>query len=532
MKNVYNAAIYCRLSREDENNTSQSESIKNQLDYLTRYVHAQGWNIAGTYIDDGYSGTSFDRPGFKRMVEDIEAGRVNLVITKDLSRLGRDYIETGRYMEKYFPEKSIRYIALNDGIDTFEDTAVNDITPFKSVINDLYARDISKKVRSVLRTKAAAGLFIGAFAPYGYKKDPANGSRLLVDEAAASVVRRIFKMYIEGHGLSCIAHALNAEKVPNPAGYKAAGSRYKNGRLKNPLWGPSTIKSILSNPTYAGNITQGKYKKASYKSGKLLTLDRSSWVTVKSTHEPVVSEEDFDLVQKMMSRRNTGNFNSKKPLKLFSGYVFCGDCGEYMTFTTTKKGEEYLICSRYKRYTSKYCSRHAISSGDLQSAVWEDMRTMVEPAIKRADIPGEIQKHWRENRRQAVQKDLADVRKKMDEIDHVIKNLYLDKVKGVLGEQEFMGLSREFGREKEALADRYNQLQAALGRHAGAAVEAEGALLPPGSLWNASALTRELLEKLVDKIEVFEDGGLKITYKFKNPLATGSKPVFFCSRLL
>jgi len=519
MKTIYNAAIYCRLSREDENNTPQSESIKNQVDFLTRYVIERGWNITGTYTDDGYTGTNFDRPDFKRMLEDIEEGKVNLVITKDLSRLGRDYIETGRYMEKYFPEKKVRYIAVNDGIDTFEDSGSNDMSPFKSVINDLYARDISKKVRSVFKNKVISGKFIGAFAPYGYKKDPENNNRLIIDEAVAGTVRRIFRMYMEGHGLSHIAHTLNSEKTPNPSSYKAAECDYKNGRIKNFLWAHNTVKNILINPTYAGNMAQGKYRKVNYKSKKLLTLDRSSWVVIENTHDPIVSLEDFDLVQKMMRRKNNPDFSTKNPVKLFSGYVFCGDCGEYMTFASTPGGEEYLICSRYKRYTSKYCTRHAIRVSELEKAVHQDINVMVKSVVMHVDVVKESQKITVEKRRKEITDDMNGINKKLSEIISVIKSLYMDKVKGVLGEQEFLELNREFNREKEVLAYKYNQLKTSLDRQAESDKEVESTFKVINSLLNAPKLTREVLEKLVDKIEIYEDNSIKVTYKFKNPLA-------------
>lgn len=211
----FRAAIYCRISREDSG-LEQSESIVNQRDFLQRYVKEQGWQLYDVYIDDGFTGTSFDRPGFKRLLADIEAKRVNLVITKDLSRLGRDYITTGHYIERYFPEKRVRYIAVNDNIDTYIDSMGNDITPFRSVINDLYARDISVKVRAAMDSKRKEGKFIGAFPPYGYLKDPTDKNKLILDEETAPVVAQIFQLYVEGWGLSQIARWLNEEGIITP----------------------------------------------------------------------------------------------------------------------------------------------------------------------------------------------------------------------------------------------------------------------------------------------------------------------------
>lgn len=513
----YNAGLYCRLSREDENNTSQSESIKNQIEFLTKYIVEKGWNIVDIYVDDGYSGTSFDRPAFKRMIEDIESGKINLVVTKDLSRLGRDYIETGRYMERYFPEKNVRYIAVNDGIDTFTENGNNDMSPFKSVINDMYAKDISKKVRSVFKVKVASGKFIGAFAPYGYKKDSLDNSRLVIDDVVASAVRSIFRMYIEGKGLTNIAHTLNSEGLPNPTAYKATLGNYKNSNSKIGLWEHSTIKVILSNPTYAGNLAQNKFRKVNYKSKKHLAVDRANWVVVENTHEPIITMIDFELVQAMLHRRSSANVLCKKSAKPLSGFVFCGDCGEYMTFHDTPRGTEYLICSKYKRYTSKYCSRHAIKVDDLQASVLEDIRVMIKSVINNEEIVSETKIQTGSRNQSKYEKELNLLSKKITEINNTIKSLYVDKVRGILSEQDFMEFNKSFSVEKDVLILRHNELQKLKERQSEQASELDTVQSIVDSISNASELTREILEKLVEKIEIFEDSSIKITYKFKNP---------------
>ena len=230
-----------------------SESIINQKEFLTKYVAKQpNWLLIDIYIDDGFTGTNFNRPSFIRLKEDIEQGKIDMVITKDLSRLGRDYIDTGYYLEKYFPTKNVRYIAVNDGVDTFSKTSNNDIGPFLSVVNDMYAKDISKKVRTVKRTKAEKGEFIGAFAPYGYKKHSNDITKLIVDEEAAEVVKYIFNEYVNGNGLAYIAHRLNEKKIDCPSIYKQRNSKYHCKATAN-LWGHNTIKSILTNKVYTGD---------------------------------------------------------------------------------------------------------------------------------------------------------------------------------------------------------------------------------------------------------------------------------------
>lgn len=329
--NNYKVGIYCRLSREDELGY-QSESIKNQKDYLTKYVVDNEWTIVDIYIDDGYTGTNFDRPDFKRLIKDIEKGNINIVITKDLSRLGRDYISTGYYLEKYFPENDIRYIAVNDAIDTFKNSAGNDISPFKSVINDMYAKDISMKVRSVMDSKRKEGKFIGAFAPFGYKKCKEDKNKLEIDEKIAPIVRRIFHMYIGGFGISKIAHTLNDEGVICPTEYKQKTTNYKGTVIKR-LWNHNTVRAILKNPTYMGCLAQNKYKKVNYKSKKLRTLSSDEWIIIEDTHKPIIDKKTFKDVQSMMKRKYSSEYKGKKSNRLFSGFVYCGDCEAYMTYT-------------------------------------------------------------------------------------------------------------------------------------------------------------------------------------------------------
>ena len=328
MDRKHRAGLYLRLSKEDEAQ-GQSGSISNQRAILERYAQDQGWEVAGCYIDDGYSGLHFDRPGFQRLLSDIEAGLVNLVLTKDLSRLGRDYIDTGYYLERYFPSRQVRYIALADGIDTFaSSSAQNDMGPFKSVMNDLYAKDISQKVRAVMDTKREAGQFIGAFAPYGYQKDPENKNRLFVDGPAAEVVRRIFEEYLAGQSMAGIARRLNQEGVLPPSRYKAEIQRlpYHNANAVQGVWRAETIRTILGNPTYAGDLAQGKNEKWSYKLKASHKVPRQEWTVVPDTHEAIIDKEAFQIVQQLLERRS-GHCKTKAHSHLLSGLVFCGDCG-------------------------------------------------------------------------------------------------------------------------------------------------------------------------------------------------------------
>ena len=300
---LYTVAIYLRLSRDDENE-GDSESIINQREYLTKYVKNQtNWLLVDIYVDDGFTGTNFNRPDFIRMKNDIELGKINLVITKDLSRLGRDYIDTGYYLEKYFPAKRVRYIAVNDGIDTFEkNNGNNDMGAFKSVVNDMYAKDISKKVRTAKKTKAEKGEFIGAFAPYGYKKHPDDITKLIIDEEVANVVRYIFTEFNNGNGLSYIARRLNEKNIECPSIYKQRTTKF-HCKTFTGLWGHETVKSILTNKVYIGDLVQRKGEMVSYKVKKYMKLPESEYIIKKNVHEAIISEEEFNLAQSILKAK-------------------------------------------------------------------------------------------------------------------------------------------------------------------------------------------------------------------------------------
>ena len=515
-KEKFKAGIYCRLSREDEGGL-QSESIKNQKEFLTKYVLEQGWQVADIYIDDGYSGTTFDRPDFLRLLQDIEAKKVNLVITKDLSRLGRDYIQTGHYIEKFFPEKSIRYIAVNDGIDTFLNSAGNDISPFRSVINDMYARDISVKVRSAMDSKRKSGKFIGAFAPYGYSKDPEDNNRLIIDQETAPVIRRIFQLFLSGKGLTAIAHQLNEEDIITPTENKEKVSNYK-GTVKVKLWCHATIKFILQNPTYMGCLAQHKYKKVNYKSKKQKTLPKDRWIVVDDTHEAIIDKKTFEDVQKLISRKSNTEFMCKRETRLFSGFVFCGDCGSYMT-TTKIRGKVFLICSVYKRYTSKYCTRHSFVEEQLKKIILEDIQTFAEESVDKSKLYRTANKLTIPKPEQHLEQEMIKIQNRLEEIKKVIKSLYNDKVKGVLDEQDFIELNGEFAMEKTALGNRYEILHGKAEELKKEQQDRNGIVSLVEEIMILKELDRYALEKLISKIEIFEGNQVKIHYRFKNPEA-------------
>ena len=509
MDRKHRAGLYLRLSKEDEAQ-GQSGSISNQRAILERYAQDQGWEVAGCYIDDGYSGLHFDRPGFQRLLSDIEAGLVNLVLTKDLSRLGRDYIDTGYYLERYFPSRQVRYIALADGIDTFaSSSAQNDMGPFKSVMNDLYAKDISQKVRAVMDTKREAGQFIGAFAPYGYQKDPENKNRLFVDGPAAEVVRRIFEEYLAGQSMAGIARRLNQEGVLPPSRYKAEIQRlpYHNANAVQGVWRAETIRTILGNPTYAGDLAQGKNEKWSYKLKASHKVPRQEWTVVPDTHEAIIDKEAFQIVQQLLERRS-GHCKTKAHSHLRSGLVFCGDCGRPMTFCRRSSGRSFvLICSGYSRYGE--CQRHTTDEAQLERTVLERLNGFAKQVLPSGVEEALLQSCSGRNEALWMQ-EKTHAQERFNQIGSILQALYEDRAAQRLEESEFTQLAATYREEKRKLQsllegghlrgeDRFLFLRAA------------------HKLLYFEQPDRRLLCRMIRRITIGQGGAVSIDYSFQAP---------------
>ena len=376
----WNTALYIRLSRED-GDKEESDSVANQRRLLTEYIKGQKELVFyDIYVDDGFSGTNFNRPGFKKMMRDAEEGRVNCVIVKDLSRFGRDYIDTGRYLERIFPEYGIRFISLSDGIDS-KKQSYDLLLPIKNVFNEQYARDISRKVHTAVRTKQRAGEFIGAFSSYGYRKAPGDKNKLLIDEYAAKVVRSIFEMYIKGYGKQRIAKELNQKGIPCPSEYKRLnGEHYKNcNRLEQTsYWTYSTINSILHKELYTGKMVQGTRRQ--HMRGRQKKVEKENWIVVENTHEPIIDKDTWDKAQSLLERR-TRTVSMENDQNIFAGFVKCGDCGRAMTKNTWTgkdgKRRRTLYCGTYKRNGMHFCTPHAVPLALLEDIVLEDFNQLL-----------------------------------------------------------------------------------------------------------------------------------------------------------
>lgn len=500
-RNTYRAGLYMRLSKDDERE-GESSSITNQRKMLQAYVREHGFAVYDEYVDDGWSGTSFDRPDFKRMIADIEAGRVNLVLTKDLSRLGRDYIAAGQYTEIYFPSKGVRYIAINDGYDS--DSPYTDIAPFKNVINEMYARDTSKKIRSAFTTKMREGSYIGNFAPYGYQKDEANKNHLLPDPRSGAIVKRLFQMAAEGTGLTEIARILNSEGVPSPAVYRCMKHPDLNveAYTQRREWTAAGLSKILRNVTYLGHTAQGKTTKVSFKSKLTLSNPRENWIIVENTHEPLVDEETFSLVQRIMHSRTC--HKTKGFHNLFSGLAKCADCGRNMSAVgTRKKGAlANLVCGGYKLYGSGECSNHAIDYETLYAIVLEAIRAEI--AFTEQERREMAEKLRREAMEQSAQQnresEMDALRQRDKELDSIIGKLYDDHLSGLLSDERFGKLMGKYENEAEMIQQQLKTLELSAPAESAPTDDQFYALVQEYT--NLESLTPELLYKLVEKIEI------------------------------
>ena len=509
----YHAALYIRLSKEDENE-GPSESVTNQKSLLDEFVKNNRLYVYDVYIDDGYSGTNFDRPAFQRMIADIEAGKVNMVITKDLSRLGRDYIMTGHYMERYFPEKRVRYISLLDGIDTGVESTANDITPFRAIMNDMYAKDISRKIKSVKRDKQRKGQFIGGKPVYGYKMHPTEKNKIVVDEEAAVVVRRIFAMALDGISCRKIAAKLNEEGVPTPAAY--AGLTVPNPGPYTGLWSSERISEMLQNETYIGNMVQGRTVKISYKSRKCLKQDRENWVVVEGTHEPLVDNETFQKVRMLVnSRRHT---RSRTYDFLLKGLIFCHECGYPLAVLNRKNaaGEDvlYFVCRTYQRFTKAgVCTCHSIKEKTVTDAVIAKAREVCEASLNPRELLPMAQEAVEQAQKEnAPENEMQAIQNRIDSLTDNLDKMYMDRLSGLLAETDFERIYQRVKMERAVLEDKLKAMEAQ--KECPVSTEDRARALVQ-KFMDSAFTSRELLVSLIQRVELTEEKQIIIKFRFR-----------------
>ena len=511
---LFNVAEYIRLSRED-GDKAESDSIGNQRKLITDYLKGKDeFVLYDTYVDDGFTGTNFKRPAFMRMIEDIEPGKLDCVIVKDLSRFGRDYIDTGKYLERYFPDRDVRFISITDNIDSMKQ-AYDMLLPIKNIFNEQYARDISKKVHSSMRTKQRAGEFIGAFASYGYKKSHADKNKLVIDEYAAGVVRRIFRMYISGLGKNSIAATLNKEGIVCPSEYKKMnGENYRNShRLESTFyWTYSTINRLLQNEMYIGNMVQGR--KTQRMRGKQRATDREDWIIVKGTHEAIIDEDTWKKTQDLLKRR-TRNQDLSSNRTIFAGFIKCGECGRSLV----RKGNSYS-CGTYVRTGRQYCTPHTVSHAVLEKLLLEDLNSAIQGV-------NDLEKIVRESCGPVTSDGRADRERsvlcaELEKVRRLKKSVYEDYRGNLISREECIAYRQEYIKKEEQYIKRLAGLEKELRGTDGGFLEAS---------WVKSLLERHQVETLdrgmvvemLHEIKVYEDCGhqlrklrIEIAYNFSD----------------
>ena len=508
MSNLKKTALYCRLS-QDDGLEGDSNSIQNQKNILQKFAEDHHFPNPCFYVDDGFSGGNFQRPAFQQMISDMENGEIGIIVTKDLSRLGRNQLHTGLYIEERFPMFGVRYIAINDNVDT-DSSESNDLMPFKNLFNEWFIRDTSRKIRAVLKAKAERGERLGTRAPYGYIKDPET-KKLAVDDEAAAIVRRIFAMRASGNGPSQIARILKKEQVLTPTmyAYTRYGMNHTCLDTAHPYnWSDSAIANLLENEIYLGNTVNMKYSTKSYKDKRRVEHSREECLVFKDTHPALITQEVWDIVQRV--RKNRRRPTKMEEQNKYSGLVFCADCGSNMVLhraRTMSASYNHFTCRTYKK-DGESCTGHYIRECVLDEVVLEDLRRVTAMARERPEEfaayigsrqSAEIQ---REIRRQ--EKELAAMRKRKAELDAIFKKLYEDSVLSRITTEQFQMLSSSYTEEQNQIAAGIPQKEADIQRLRETVSGTDGFLDKAKRYMDITELTPELLRLFIEKIVVHE----------------------------
>ena len=518
-------ALYCRLSKDDEQ-IGDSNSIVHQKEILAKYAKEHGFTNIEFYVDDGFSGTNFNRPDFQRMMADAEEGKISTVIVKDMSRFGRDYIMVGYYTEIYFSNLDIRFIAINDNVDSNIQTE-NDLTPFKNVFNEWYARDTSKKIRAVFKAKGNSGKHLTTNPPFGYKKDPNDKDKWIIDEEAATTVRRIFQMYVEGYRISEIGHKLTEEKVETPILYYMNRGIKTNARSEYPeIWDLMSIKYILSQTAYAGHTVNFQTAVKSYKTKKQIRLPKEDWIIYRNTQEPIIDEKTFETVQQMRKvKRARTKYNEPN---MFSGLLYCADCGNHRTIQRVARNRKMdnFSCATYRKKKKGLCSCHRILVSDLETIVKEDLQKVCEYVfLHEKEFTDEYLSGSKKETAKFQSKTKAELKRlseRQEEIGKIIRKLYEDNVNGRITDERFDFLAKSYEDEGNDLKTKIQELKNALASSVQDEEKLSKFLKVVKSYTKIEELTPEILNSFIEKIYIGEtekyDGRkmqeVEIIYKF------------------
>ena len=500
-------ALYARLSKDDDL-VGDSNSIVHQKEILAKYAKEHGFTNIEFYIDDGFSGTNFNRPDFQRMMADAEEGKISTVIVKDMSRFGRDYIMVGYYTEIYFSNLDIRFIAINDNVDSNIQTE-NDLTPFKKVFNEWYARDTSKKIRAVFKAKGNSGKHLTTNPPFGYKKDPNDKDKWIIDDEAAATVRRIFQMYVDGYRISEIGHKLTEEKVETPILYYMNRGIKTNARSEYPeIWDLMSIKYILSQTAYAGHTVNFQTAVKSYKTKKQIRLPKEDWIIYRNTQEPIIDEKTFETVQQMRKvKRARTKYNEPN---MFSGLLYCADCGNHLTIQRVARNRKMdnFSCATYRKKKKGLCSCHRILVSDLETIVKEDLQKVCEYVfLHEKEFTDEYLSGSKRETVKFQAKTKAELKRlseRQEEIGKIIRKLYEDNVNGRITDERFDFLAKSYEDEGNELKTKIQEFKNALASSVQDEEKLSKFLKVVKSYTEIEELTPEILNSFIEKIYIGE----------------------------
>ena len=500
-------ALYARLSKDDDL-VGDSNSIVHQKEILAKYAKEHGFTNIEFYVDDGFSGTNFNRPDFQRMMADAEEGRISTVIVKDMSRFGRDYIMVGYYTEIYFSNLDIRFIAINDNVDSNIQTE-NDLTPFKNVFNEWYARDTSKKIRAVFKAKGNSGKHLTTNPPFGYKKDPNDKDKWIIDDEAAATVRRIFQMYVDGYRISEIGHKLTEEKIETPILYYMNRGIKTNARSEYPeIWDLMSIKYILSQTAYAGHTVNFQTAVKSYKTKKQIRLPKEDWIIYRNTQEPIIDEKTFETVQQMRkAKRARTKYNEPN---MFSGLLYCADCGNHLTIQRVARNRKMdnFSCATYRKKKKGLCSCHRILVSDLETIVKEDLQKVCEYVfLHEKEFTDEYLSGSKRETVKFQAKTKAELKRlseRQEEIGKIIRKLYEDNVNGRITDERFDFLAKSYEDEGNELKTKIQEFKNALASSVQDEEKLSKFLKVVKSYTEIEELTPEILNSFIEKIYIGE----------------------------
>lgn len=527
----YKTAAYLRLSKGDGDSDSsskgESNSISNQRLIIERFLqNNEDFEIVETYVDDGYTGTNFDRPGVQKMLKDIDSGLIDCVIVKDLSRFGRERIETGMYILKEFESKGVRFIAINDNYDSLTAGSGDKhlVMPIKAMTNDFYSQDISNKVKASQSVKREKGEFMGAQAPFGYVKDPDNPNHLLVDPEAANIVRMIFAKRISGMSANEIAEHLKTAGVMTPSCYKEAHDpSYRNTSTKpgRSNWTAKQVLTVLKNETYLGFVVQGKTRRVSYKVNRRVNIPEEEWCVVPNMHVPIVSESDFNIVKSLL-KRDTMKASGRTGSYLFSGLLFCGDCGSPMLrrFRRNKGGSHVsYIC---KGYTNKEgCSSHKMPADDLEKLVTASINNMMLTLCEYSELAANIDKIAVSKDEAIMQnEELAILREEIDKVETYRMGLFEDVQQGLISSEMYDRLKKQYDERINSINSSIEERTKMIDKLYSKGLEAETFINSFRNNPRIEKLDRVLLATLIDRILVYDNGTIEIVYRYSDEIKT------------